>query len=68
MPVSENIEGKTVARLRAGSHHELVGLLILWETGEVSPLWFNERGLKVNLEWLPGERRKNLDLSFLSIG
>lgn len=65
---SRSMEGRTVARLREGSHQEFVGFLILWETGEVSPLWLKECSHSVNLEWLPGEDGESLDLSFLRLG
>ena len=58
-----NLEGRTVARLRDTSTQELIGLLILWETGEIAPLWFDESYLKVDIEWLADEKIDGFDFA-----
>lgn len=63
-----NLEGRSVARLRCANSQTLLGFLILWENGEINPLWLEEDGINVSLEWFPGEFREELDLSFLLSG
>lgn len=58
----ENMEGRTVARLRNPTTKEIVGFLILWETNQIEPLWLNELNLKASIEWLPEEEIEDFDL------
>lgn len=61
----ENMEGRSIARLRDIITDELVGFLILWETGEINPLWLGDCDLEVVVSWLPGEEIDGFDLTSL---
>jgi len=63
MSKDTNLEGRTIARLRDPKTTSVVGFLILWETGDIDPLWLRERCPDVNIEWLYGEERKGFHLS-----
>ena len=57
------MEGRTVARLRNVETLQIVGLIIIWETGEINTMWLNENDLSVVIEWLPGEEILGFKLS-----
>lgn len=48
-------EARPVAIIRAADTTDFIGLLYLWEDGEVAPLWIEKDSINLRIEPLPGE-------------